>query len=32
MIKVDDKTVCCGCATCANLCPNESISMEKDKM
>ncbi len=32
MIKIDDKTVCSGCAACSNLCPQKCIVLEKDKM
>lgn len=30
MIKIEDKTRCCGCSACANICPKNCISMKKD--
>lgn len=31
MIKVLDKTKCCGCSSCANICPKQCISMVSDE-
>ena len=31
MIKVEDKTKCCGCTACANICPKYCITMQADK-
>ena len=31
MIKITDKSSCCGCTACANICPNESIKMLPDE-
>lgn len=31
MIKIVDKSKCCGCFACYNICPNGSISMSKDE-
>ncbi|MCO1600974.1 Coenzyme F420 hydrogenase/dehydrogenase, beta subunit C-terminal domain [Desulfosporosinus nitroreducens] len=30
MIKITDKTKCCGCHSCANVCPENCISMKPD--
>lgn len=30
MIKITDKTNCCGCSACFNICPKEAIKMEYD--
>lgn len=30
MIKIEDKTRCCGCSACVNICPKNCISMKKD--
>lgn len=30
MIKIEDKSKCCGCWACANICPKKCISMQKD--
>lgn len=30
MITITDKTNCCGCQACANICPKDCISMESD--
>lgn len=30
MIKITDKTKCCGCTACASVCPQKCISMEPD--
>lgn len=32
MIRIDEKSACCGCSACFNLCPQQCISMENDKM
>lgn len=31
MIKIKDKTKCCGCTACASICPKHCISMKEDK-
>lgn len=31
MIKVDDKSQCCGCEACRSVCPKKCISMKADK-
>ena len=31
MIEIKNKTQCCGCAACANICPKECISMVADQ-
>lgn len=31
MINIKNKAECCGCASCANICPFKCISMEEDK-
>lgn len=31
MIKIKDKTKCCGCTACASICPKRCISMKEDK-
>lgn len=31
MIKIKDKTRCCGCTACASICPKHCISMKEDK-
>lgn len=30
MIEITDKTKCCGCSACYNICPQECISMQSD--
>lgn len=30
MIVINDKTMCCGCTACANVCPQNCISMDAD--
>lgn len=30
MIKVEDKSICCGCGACANACPLKCIKMKED--
>ena len=30
MINIDDKTNCCGCSACFNICPKQAINMEYD--
>ena len=30
MINITDKTKCCGCNACFNVCPKQAISMEYD--
>lgn len=32
MIKIIDKSQCCGCTACANICPREAILMEPDDL
>ena len=31
MIKIEDKTFCCGCSACASICPRKCISMKPDE-
>ena len=31
MIQITDKTKCCGCSACLNICPKQCISMQKDR-
>lgn len=31
MIRITDKSKCCGCTACASVCPNQCISMKEDK-
>jgi coenzyme F420-reducing hydrogenase beta subunit len=31
MIKIEDKAMCCGCGSCAKVCPKGAITMEADK-
>lgn len=31
MIKIDDKSKCCGCSACANVCPKKCIAMLSDE-
>lgn len=31
MIKIRDKTQCCGCSACYNICPKNAISMKEDE-
>lgn len=31
MIKIKNKSECCGCYACYNVCPNDAISMEEDE-
>ena len=31
MIEIQDKTKCCGCSACANVCPVMAIKMEPDE-
>ncbi len=31
MIKIQDKALCCGCGSCAKVCPKGAITMEADK-
>lgn len=31
MIDIKDKTTCCGCCACYNICPNKAITMEIDE-
>ena len=31
MIKIKEKTDCCGCSACMNICPKKCITMIKDK-
>lgn len=31
MIKIDDKSKCCGCSACANICPKNCIIMKPDE-
>ena len=31
MITITDKTNCCGCQACANICPKQCISMRADE-
>ena len=30
MINISDKTKCCGCTACANICPKDCITMKAD--
>lgn len=30
-IKIEDKSLCCGCTACKNICPQNAIEMEEDK-
>lgn len=30
MIEIINKTDCCGCTACANICPRDAITMEPD--
>lgn len=30
MIKIEDKTKCCGCHACYNICPKKAIEMIED--
>ncbi|PWK92653.1 Coenzyme F420 hydrogenase/dehydrogenase, beta subunit C-terminal domain [Hallerella porci] len=32
MIKIQEKTQCCGCSACANICPKQAISMVPDSL
>lgn len=32
MIKITDKSACCGCSACANICAHEAITMKPDGM
>jgi len=31
MIEITDKTLCCGCTACYNICPINCIEMQKDR-
>lgn len=31
MIQVTDKSQCCGCTACMNVCPKQCISMQEDR-
>ena len=31
MIKVKDKSACCGCVACVQICPKQCISLDEDK-
>lgn len=31
MIQIDDKSKCCGCSACYQICPSKCIAMEQDK-
>lgn len=31
MIKIKEKSKCCGCSACSNICPKKCITMEKDE-
>ena len=31
MINIKNKTNCCGCTACMNICPKKAISMIEDK-
>ncbi len=31
MIRIDDKSECCGCSSCAQICPKNCIEMQEDK-
>lgn len=30
MIQISDKTKCCGCRACSEICPKQCINMERD--
>lgn len=32
MIKITDKTKCCGCTACVNVCPTKAITMHSDQL
>lgn len=32
MIRIEDKSVCCGCTACASICAHKAITMKPDKM
>lgn len=32
MIKIEDKSVCCGCSACASVCSHQAITMKPDGM
>lgn len=32
MIEIKNKSDCCGCSACYNICPNDAISMSKDEL
>ncbi len=31
MIQIKDKSACCGCAACVQICPKQCISLKEDK-
>ena len=31
MLEIKDKSECCGCEACANICPNHCITMVEDE-
>ena len=31
MIKIQEKSECCGCSACANKCPQRAIEMKEDE-
>ena len=31
MVNIEDKTLCCGCSACADVCPVQAIAMKKDE-
>lgn len=31
MIKIEDKSKCCGCSACYNICPEYAVSMQEDR-
>lgn len=31
MIKIKEKTDCCGCSACMNICPKKCITMKEDE-
>lgn len=31
MIEINDKSTCCGCHACANVCPNNCVTMKRDE-